>query len=590
MFGFFKKRKSPPVTPSLPPKPASESTLTTEQRLVSFVDAYGRSFQMPLEQWRRDILRPNLDAKWNDPEGLYSLIISALGDDLAPDVDQASARLMDIDPVVERGFVARAIVQLKLGRSKDAGATLRQAMAKVGETGVLLTNQAKVISAEGHQALAMSTLDRALELDPNQDNGLGWRVAELTETSGADAAQAYLRTLADCPDAWRPQLLLGQRAIKAGRREEGLAWFDQALTRAPHGADVMLAVSGELGKQGMLNDLVRRVAPLYDERRDDIRVGYNLLQTYVELGDALTGRALLERLFALGQPAFAQHLQHYAKTFDEMTVQAPKALDHEPEIAIMQMKLPPWLLGMQDMEWAAPPRGQDRPRIVLLPLAATDESPEGVARSGREDERGRLSRTLPLFLLEQLVYCSDLDAALNLSVADGHNLVLFGRAAGDEELEFLAQDFDWAVEGEVAHLDEGFKVVCRLRRLSDRSTLKRVERSFKEQDIGNALMVMSGEILAAIGSATSSSIEPRVPDVRAPGRAREPVSQRIGAVSGPDLGRLRPSAGLPLWRAQHLRLAADPGRVHPRQRAGPVHVFHGARQGAPHGLTHDRRV
>jgi hypothetical protein len=116
-----------------------------------------------------------------------------------------------------------------------------------------------------------------------------------------------------------------------------------------------------------------------------------------------------------------------------------------------------------------------------------------------------------LFLLEQLVYCSDLDAALNLPVADGHNLVLFGRAAGDEELEFLAQDFDWVVEGEVAHLDEGFKVVCRLRRLSDRSTLKRVERSFKEQDIGNALMVMSGEILVAIGSATSSSIEPRVP-------------------------------------------------------------------------------
>lgn len=511
MFGFFKKHKSPPVTPPAPPTSASGPKLATEQRLISFVDAYGRSLQMPFEQWRRDILKPNLDAKWNDPEGLYSLVISALRDDLAPDVDQASARLMDIDPVVERGFVTRAIVQLKLGRIQDAGATLRQAVAKVGETGVLLTNQAKVISAEGHQALAMSTLDRSLELDPNQDNGLGWRVAELNEAAGANAAQAYLRAMADRPDAWRPQLLLGQRAIKAGEREEGLAWFDQALNRAPHGADVMLAVSGELGKQGLLNDLVQRVAPLYNERRDDIRVGYNLLQAYVELGDASTGRTLLERLFALGQPAFIQHLQHYAKTFDEMTVQAPKALNHEPEISIMQMKLPPWLLGMQDMEWAAPLRGQDRPRIVLLPLAAIDESPGGAARSGREDERGRLSRVLPLFLLEQLVYCSDLDVALNLPVADGHNLVLFGRGAGDEELEFLAQDFDWAIEGEVTHLGEGFKVVCRLRRLNDRSTLKRVERNFKEQEIGDALTIISGEVLAAIGNATSSSVEPRVP-------------------------------------------------------------------------------
>ena len=466
---------------------------------------------MPLEQWRRDILKPNLDSKWNDPEGLYSLIFSALRDDLAADVDQASARLVDIDPMVERAFVTRAIVQLKLGRTRDAGETLRQAIAKVGKTGVLLTNQAKVISAEGDHALAMVTLDRSLELDPNQDNGLGWRVAELTEATGADAAQAYLHTLAGRPDAWRPQLLLGQRAIKAGQREEGLAWFDQALNRAPHGTDVMLGVTGELGKQGLLNDLVQRVAPLFDERRDDIRVGYNLLQAYVELGDASTGRALLERLFALGQPAYAQHLQHYAKTFDEMIVQAPKALDHEPEISIMQMKLPPWLLGMQGMEWAAPPRGQDRPRIVLLPLAAVDESSEGSARSGREDERGRLSRALPLFLLEQLVYCSDLDVTLNLPVADGHNLVLFGRAVGEDELESMAQDFDWAVEGEVAHLEEGFKVVCRLRRLSDRSTFKRVERSFKEQEAGDALMVMAGEILAAIGSATTMAIEPRVP-------------------------------------------------------------------------------
>lgn len=511
MFGFFKKRKSAPAAPTATHKPASDPKLTTEQRLVSFVDAYGRSYQIPLEQWRRDILKPNLDSKWNDPEGLYSLIISAIRDDLTSDVEQASVRLMDIDPVVERGFVARAIVQLKLGQTREAGETLRRAIADIGETGVLLTNQAKVISAEGNHALAMLTLERSLALDPNQDNGLDWRVAELTEASGTDAAQAYLRTLAERPDAWRPHLLLGQQAIKAGRREEGLAWFDDALARAPHGTDVMLAVTGELGRKGLLNDLVQRVAPLYTEHRDDIRVGYNLLQAYVELGDASAGRALLERLFSLGQPAFAQHLQHYAKTFEEMTVQAPKVLDREPEISMMQLKLPPWLLGMQDMGWAAPPRGKDRPRIALLPLAALDESSGSAVRSGREDERGRLSRALPLFLLEQLVYCSDLDVTLNLPVADGHGLVLFGRAVGEDDLEAMSQDFDWVVEGDVMHLDEGFEIVCRLRRLSDRSTPKRIVRRFKEQAIGDALVVVSGEILAAIASATSVSIEPRVP-------------------------------------------------------------------------------
>lgn len=511
MFDFFRKRKKALVAPSPISKPSDDTKPRTGSRLVDVVDAYGRSFQIPLEQWRTDVLKPNLKAKWNEAEGLYSLIISALRDDLAPDVDEASARLMDIDPVVERSFVTRSIVQLRLGRTEDAGATLRQAILKVGETGVLLTNQAKVISADGNHALAMSTLDRSLELDPNQDNGLNWRVAEITEASGADAARVFLTDLAQRPDAWRPQLLLGQLAIKAGQHEDGLRWFDQALSQAPHGVDVMLVVSGELGRQGLLNDLVQRVAPLYDERSDDIRVGYNLLQAYADLGDAPTGASLLERLFALGQPAFAKHLQHYAKTFDDMIKQGPTTLNRVPEISILQMVLPPWLLGMQGMEWAAPPRGRDRPRVAVLPLAAVDEPSGDIARSGREDERGKLSRALPLFLLEQLIYCSDLNAALNLPVANGHGLVLFGGAVDDEQLDPLAEDFDLVVEGEVSERAEGFKIVCRLRQLSNRSTLKRVERQFKEEETGDSLLIMAGEILAAIGIAASTSIEPRLP-------------------------------------------------------------------------------
>lgn len=525
MFSFWRRRKRVTAVQALP---VPEAKSADDQCLVSFVDIYGRSFQMPLERWRRDVLKPNLDANWDKPDELYSFVISALRDGLAPDVDQASARLMDIDPVIERGFVTRSIVQLKLGRTADAAATLSQAIAKVGETGVLLTNQAKVIGAEGNHALAMSTLERALQLDPNQDNGLSWRVAEVTEARGAEAAQEYLRQLSALPHAWRPQLLLGQHAIQGGRRDEGLAWFDQVLAKAPHEDDVMLAVSGELGKQGLLNDAVQRIAPIYDEHRDDIRAGYNLLQAYVELGDASAGRALLDRLFALGQPAYAEYLLRYAKAFDDMVVAPPKPLKHEPEISIAQMALPPWLLGMHDMGWAAPPREEARPRIVLLPLAAVDESVGGTARSGREDERGRLSRALPLFLLEQLVYCSDLHAVLNLPVADGHNLVLFGRAAGDEELEFLAGDFDFAVEGQITVIDGDCKIICRLRRLDDLTTLKRVERRFGEHDVGDALVSISGEMLEAIGAATSATIEPRVPFYSLPATC---VNEYVSALS-----------------------------------------------------------
>lgn len=507
MFGFFRKRRKAASVPA----PEVAQHAANEERLVSFVDAYGRSYQIPFEQWRREILQPNLESQWNDPAALYSLIIAALNDDVASDVDAASARLLAIDPMPERGFVTRAIVHLKLGRTREADATLRQAIATIGETPTLLTNLAKVFSAGGDERQAMATLDRSLDLDPNQDTGLGWRVAERNETAGPEAADALLRTLAQRDDAFRPQLLLGQTAIQAGRREEGLVWFDQALAKAPHGTDVMLAVTGALGQQGLLNDLVTRVAPLFEPERDDVRVGFNLLQAYVELGDAGTGQALLGRLFALGQPVYAQHLQHFAQAFDEMAAEPPKPLDHTPEISVLQMVLPAWLLDMHGMDWAAPPRGEDRPRIVLLPLAAVDDTAGGVARSGREDDRGRISRALPLLLLEQLVYCSDLNVAMNLPVADRHHFVLFGQPLSDDELEYLGQDFDLAVEGEVSAGDEGFNVVCRLRRLSDRETLKRVERRFSEQALGDALVVLSGELLAAIGETASVVIEPRVP-------------------------------------------------------------------------------
>lgn len=525
MFGFFKKRKKA-VAPVAPVSPAAGET-----RLVSFVDAYGRTYQVPLDQWRESVLKPNLQSKWHSPDELYALILSALGDGLAADVDDASARLLEIDPVPERAFVLRAIVQMKLEKPADAAATLHRAIATIGESGILLTNQAKVIEMQGDHAKAMATLDRALALDPNQDNGLSWRVAVLDETRGETAGQAYLRRLAERADAWYPQLLLGQGAIRAGRRDEGLAWFDQALARAPHGSGLMLTVTGELGRQGLLNDAVQRVAPIYDERRDDIRVGYNLLQAYLELGDAATGRALLDRLYALGQPAYADTLQHFAKAFDDLVVEPPKPLQHEPVIQLMQLALPPWLLGMHDMAWAAPPRGEGRPRVVLLPLAATGESIQGPGRSGREDERGRLSRTLPLLLLEQLVYCSELDAALNLPVADGHNLVLFGRAVSDEELEFLGRDFAFAVEGEIAENGgQHFQITCRLRRLADLSTVARVERRFGEADAGDALIAITGEILAAIAAATSASIEPRVPMYALPSAFGTQYASALGQV------------------------------------------------------------
>ena len=527
MFGWFRKRKARKAT----------TVAVDESRPVTFVDVYGRTLEIPLGRWRDEVLRPNLQAAWSDPAQLYSLVMDGVREQLYDAVDEASAHLATIDPLVERGHVVRAIVQMKRGFLDQAQATLREAIARVGESGVLLTNEAKVVAERGDHAGSMSVLDRGLRLDPNQDNGLGWRIAVLTEDHGDGAAEAYLRDLATLPHAWRPQLLLGRRALDSGHRDEALSLFREVLGRAAHEADVMLGVSGELGKHGFIADAVDLVAPLYDEKHDDPRAGFNLLQAYLELGDATAGGALLEKMFALRRPIYAERLQWYANAFDEMVRTGPQPLTEEPHIEILRLDLPPWLLAMQDMAWAAPERDPGAPRVVLLPLAALAHEGATQARSGREDERGRLSRALPLLLLEQLVFCSDLRATMHLPVANAYHLVLFGSPVDDDDLDRLAADHEFAVEGDIVEEGDGFEITCRLRDLSDRGVIAQATRRFGADEAGDALIALSGELIRALGERTQRAIEPRSAHYALPAAHATPYVSALGQTLALTLAR-----------------------------------------------------
>lgn len=526
MFGWLRKRRKKRAVPVL-----------DESRSVHFVDVYGRSLEIPLAKWRDDVLLPNVKSAWSDAGRLYELVMDGVREQLYDAIDDASVRLADIDPMVERGHVLRSIVQMKRGRFEEAQSTLQAAIARCGETGILLTNQAKVISELGDHRAAMTTLDRALALDPNQDNGLGWRVAELTEKEGEQAVTPYLATLASMAHAWRPQLLLGRRALDAGKHDEALSFFREVLDRAAHESDVMLGISGELGKHGFIADAVGLVAPLYDEKRDDPRAGFNLLQAYLELGDAEAGSALLERMFALRHPVYAERLQWYAGAFDELVRTGPQPVTSEPRIELLRLDLPPWLLAMQDMAWAAPARDMHAPRVVLLPLAAMLGEKNAEARSGREDERGRLSRALPLLLLEQLIFCSDLRASMNLPVAEGHHLVLFGSSLSDDEMAQLAEDYDYIVEGDIGETNDGFEIICRLRHLSDRSVLSTASRRFASDDAGDALVALTGELLASLAMQTGRLIEPRTTHYALPEAHATPYVSALGQTLALTLAR-----------------------------------------------------
>ena len=162
--------RRPPHTP-----PAAADA--EDRAPITAYDVHGQQIQISRAAWREQMLLPQLQAHWQQPDALYSLIVDALNDGFVADVEPASAQLLTIDPNLERGHVIRAVVLMELGALDEAERVLRAAISEIGQSATLLTNLAKVQDHRGDTRDADATLWTSLQLDPNQDNGLGWWLA-----------------------------------------------------------------------------------------------------------------------------------------------------------------------------------------------------------------------------------------------------------------------------------------------------------------------------------------------------------------------------------------------------------------------------
>lgn len=286
-------------------------------QLITVYDVHGREIHITRAEWCEKMLLPQLQAKWNKPDELYSLIVGALNDDFVAEVEPASRHLMTIDPIVERGHVIRAIVLMNLGSLDEAECVLLDATTKVGETATILTNLAKVQDTRGEDHKAEATLWKALTLDPNQENGLGWWLARESERSGGADYVKALEKIRALPGSWRATLYLGRYRLAAGEVPAAIELFRSVLADSAQNHDVLLTISGDMGNAGKIAELVDLSEPYYDPAVHGPQVGLNLLQAYLHLGQLDKGEALLDRLYALDLPPFKQHLDAMAGQYQE---------------------------------------------------------------------------------------------------------------------------------------------------------------------------------------------------------------------------------------------------------------------------------
>lgn len=195
-----------------------------------------------------------------------------------------------------------------------------------------------------------------------------------------------------------------------------LAIYEELLTAAGERADVLVAISGDLGSHGHVGEIIELVAPRYDAERHGPATGLNLLQAYLVTRNADAAQHVLDILFALNRPELEQRLHGFSNAIAELIHERHAPLDPGAvaqvaavaKVGLITISKPIWFYGLDAIvDQVLPPKGGRPRRIAFAQLAVVGayENP-GAAMEKPEDELGRLSRAFPLWLAETFHYAT----------------------------------------------------------------------------------------------------------------------------------------------------------------------------------------
>jgi len=414
LFGRKKPDPEPvppkPSTPAvLPPKKNQPGDPSKDPNMIKVFDAYGREMFITKEVWRTQVLPGTLKSNWNNAEQLAGVVIGSMNDGFFADVLAAAEQLYRIDPIPARGTCAYGIVLMKINRLDDAEKVFQSYIQKHGEEGSILTNLAKVYSARNDHRKAEEVLWHGLELDPNQDNGMGWYFTIYRERGGEPAGQDALRRIAALPGSWRAKLWLARQALQARKTVEALSMYQECLARAtkPVPTDLLMQMSGDLGNAGHLPQILQLVEPHFDAKTHGLPVGNNLIKAHLDLGQIDAGRRILDQLYAQNRMDWKQNLSYWDTELAKARVAAAPVDQKTPmQIAMLTIEGPVWLKPTSPAVELFPARTADAVTIAFLGCSAEVATNSKRIERQMTDASGRMSRALPLFLAEQVEFGS----------------------------------------------------------------------------------------------------------------------------------------------------------------------------------------
>jgi hypothetical protein len=213
-----------------------------------------------------------------------------------------------------------------------------------------------------------------------------------------------------------PQLAAAREKLEARDLPGALAIYEQVLADAGDRADVLVAISGDLGSNGHVKPIIELIAPRYDAQRHGPATGLNVLQAYLAAHDADAAQHVLDILFSLNRPELEERLYGFSNAIAELIAQgvlpdeAPADEDGtvipaELKVSLVTISKPVWFYGLEPLanEVLPPKEGRLR-RVAFAQLALPGLKNIAEAVTQPEDEPGRLSRALPLWLAETFYF------------------------------------------------------------------------------------------------------------------------------------------------------------------------------------------
>jgi len=533
--GFFDKlfrKKEAELPPSLSPSPSPSSppvparTPSAGSATVKAWDSYGRLVEVPREEWRK-ILPGNFKKAWDNPDLLAGLIVASLRDGFAPETLEGARQLQRIDPQPKRGAELLGVTLLQLKQFDEAEKVLKDALQQHGEDGSLLTNLAKAYSGRGEQDRAERALWRALEVDPNQDNGLLWYAAMHRERGGKPAELDALHRAAAQAGSWRPQLWLAREALQSKETAKALTLYQEALGRMkPVPSDALVQISSDLGTHGLLKELTEICAPLFDAKEHCLPVGNNLIKAYVDLKETPNARRIVEQLYAQQRPDWREQLVFWEAEIDKQEKgYGPVEDGRKFELQLLALDGPIWAHSNPSFAKILTAKAADAIKVAFLcgsvEVPPTGHDDKAVAQP--TDPLGRFTRGLPMFLAERVHIKTTAGTTVLVPWLKSGGFVLTGTPYNLDVLASLDRKPDYAVFLHVLAKDEPWQAKLSIVRTIDEKVVAEWVQVVDPKDAASAINTVLKRTLRELQAMAQVTLQSSTESLFAPTIARLPA-------------------------------------------------------------------